>query len=85
LTARGRSTYPDPVPASVVLQQDPAKLVIDADLERIALQKRVQGFFAGLEAEMGKPHFGGHARDTYRGILLRAQESGLYKPHTEDA
>ena len=42
--------------------------------------RRQQGFFESLAAEMRKPHFGGLGKDIYAGILLRAQEAGIYNP-----
>jgi hypothetical protein len=47
---------------------------------RAAPDSRAQLFFETLAAEMRKPHFGQQFAEIYRGILLRAEEAGIYLP-----
>ena len=49
-------------------------------LMRAAPDSRAQLFFETLAAEMRKPHFGQQFAEIYRGILLRAEEAGIYLP-----
>ena len=44
------------------------------------LARKSQAFFAQLQAETVKPHFGGHAKELILALLLRAEEAGLYNP-----
>jgi hypothetical protein len=42
-----------------------------------------QSFFAQLAAETRRPHYGHHALEWTRALLIRAQECGLYDPTAE--
>jgi hypothetical protein len=41
---------------------------------------RTQLFFASYAEEVRKPHYSHQHRDWVRGLLIRAQEAGLYTP-----
>lgn len=70
--AAAKDAMPEPIMASPL--REPAH---ETWIERHAA---TQAFFASLADEMRKPHFGEHAKQFTRNLLIRAEEADLYHP-----